>query len=85
MDGLITEEVDGFAGGIWVAWDSRKISVELLTSNEQVMTVLISEGGQPRSLLSIIYASPNFTCRQQLWQLSLGDRTLYQCPLGSDG
>lgn len=71
MDDLITKEAVGFAGGIWVAWDSRKIYVELLTSNEQVMTAIISEGGQLRSLLSIIYASLNFTYRQQLWQYLL--------------
>lgn len=67
MDGFLSVEADGYAGGIWVAWNSNQIEVELLAANAQILTAIISQNGQPTCLFSVVYASPHFSFRQQLW------------------
>ena len=61
FDGFAMLETIGFAGGIWLLWNSSLVQVEVLTQTEQEIHALIQVQSLPISwLLSAIYASPKF-------------------------
>lgn len=64
---LLAMEAVGFVGGIWVLWDETRVVVEEIFSHNQIVTVAIHDPGGEPWFASIIYASPNHLCRQELW------------------
>lgn len=67
MDMVVVEAV-GFARGIWLLWDKSYLTVELISTNDQVLNVGVKEGSHPFWILSVIYASPNPLLLMKLWQ-----------------
>lgn len=57
----------GQAGGIWCLWDSNW-SVEVLVTSFQYIHMRVSWKNQSNWLLTVVYASPNYALRQQLWE-----------------
>lgn len=67
MDGFLASEATGFAGGIWLMWDTNKIQLDPFVLNDQMVIAAVSGIGMSPFLLSIVYASPNPMFRSQLW------------------
>lgn len=65
---VMTVEARGFAGGIWLMWNRQDIEVEEISSNDQILNVLVWEERRAPFLLSFVYASPNILTRAELWQ-----------------
>ncbi|XP_028071512.1 uncharacterized protein LOC114273895 [Camellia sinensis] len=59
----------GFAGGIWLLWNSLEIHCDVLSVTQQEIHACIQVLSQPSSwLFSSIYASPRFNLRKLLWE-----------------
>uniref|UniRef100_A0A2N9HIV3 CCHC-type domain-containing protein n=1 Tax=Fagus sylvatica TaxID=28930 RepID=A0A2N9HIV3_FAGSY len=68
FDGFLCTNTIGFAGGIWVMWNSDLVDVEHLCSTEQEIHVSVKvRGSNTLWLLSAIYASPRRFERRILW------------------
>lgn len=65
-DGIFVEAI-GFAGGIWLCWDADRVHVEEVSTFDQIITELVRDGHHQPWVLSVIYASPNPTVRDALW------------------
>lgn len=57
----------GQAGGIWCLWDMSNWNVEILESSSQMVHLRVSWKGQPKWLLTVVYANPYYVRRQSLW------------------
>ncbi|XP_028089827.1 uncharacterized protein LOC114290144 [Camellia sinensis] len=58
----------GKCGGIWLLWDPFKVIVLALDANPQVIYVKIKRDHFPNWILSVVYARPNPTKRDTLWE-----------------
>ena len=68
FDGAILAETVGFAGGIWLMWNSDRVMVEQLASTEQEIHVEVKVLHSNFSwIFSAVYASPRIVERQVLW------------------
>ncbi|CAL1378455.1 unnamed protein product [Linum trigynum] len=56
----------GFAGGIWVVWDSSLVTITEVDRASQFLHVRVRYG-QVQWLLTAIYASPALVQRRDLW------------------
>lgn len=61
-------DAQGFSGGIWVYWRKEEVTVEPILKEEQYITMTITRNGSMPWYFSAIYASPDPTKRQELWQ-----------------
>lgn len=61
-------DANGFSGGIWVYWRKEEVSVDPIQKEDQYITMTISRNGAMPWYFSAIYASPDPTKRQALWQ-----------------
>ncbi|XP_061367553.1 uncharacterized protein LOC133310607 [Gastrolobium bilobum] len=68
FDKFIVEEAIGFAGGIWVLWDSRKVTVNLLSSKSQFIHMKMELEDSKSFLWTAIYANPNEEIRHAIWE-----------------
>jgi hypothetical protein len=60
-------EACSFSGGIWLLWNSNVITIELLLSITQTITMKVTNVGGQSWLLSAIYASTYSHTRNSLW------------------
>lgn len=58
----------GQSGGIWCLWDDTLWSVSILDTTDQSVHLEVSWKGQPNWLLTVVYASPRYIRRKQLWE-----------------
>ncbi|KAH7864210.1 hypothetical protein Vadar_027048 [Vaccinium darrowii] len=57
----------GRAGGIWVLWDSRKVTVSAVEVTNQVIHATISRADFDDWIFSAVYGSTNPTARDLMW------------------
>ena len=68
FDGAVCSNTIGFAGGIWLLWQSDLVQVEVVSTTEQEIHALIHVSSHSFSwILSSIYASPRLCERLVLW------------------
>lgn len=58
----------GQSGGIWCLWDENIWKVEIIESSNQFVHLRVSWKGQISWFSTIVYASPYYVRRQQLWR-----------------
>lgn len=68
FDGCIRMEAEGFAGGIWLLWRTNEVLINVLSREQQHITVEVTRRGEEPWLLSAIYAAPNHSARLDLWR-----------------
>ena len=69
FDGAIRVETIGYAGGIWLLWNSDRVAIMQLASTEQEIHVEVKVLPSNLSwILSVVYASPKIVERQVLWE-----------------
>nr|XP_023873887.1 uncharacterized protein LOC111986485 [Quercus suber] len=69
MDGAIHTDTIGYAGGLWLLWNSDIVEVELLAKTEQEIHAKVKVRTSRLSwLFSAIYASPRSEERCILWE-----------------
>ena len=68
FDGVFHTDTIGYAGGLWLLWDSDRVEILPLSSTEQEIHATVKVRNSNLSwLLSAIYASPRYAERQVLW------------------
>ncbi|XP_061354128.1 uncharacterized protein LOC133298795 [Gastrolobium bilobum] len=68
FDKVIAQEASGFAGGIWVLWDSRKVAIQLISSTAQFIHMKIVFDNSKSFLCTAVYANPNEDIRHGMWE-----------------
>ena len=64
----IRVEATGYAGGIWLLWNCEEVSVNYLSSSNQVLHAQVRLADNPRMFcLSCVYAEPQPLLRNELW------------------
>ncbi|GLU24163.1 hypothetical protein SLE2022_401190 [Rubroshorea leprosula] len=63
---------DGLAGGLWLLWDNSRLSVDILSTNNQAIHAVIQVSNNPLCPFNWyffgIYGRPQFEIRNMLWQ-----------------
>lgn len=67
LTSFVAVEACGFAGGIWLRWDSSMVDIEVISKNNQTLNVLIKIENGWCWILTVVYASPNPIFRRELW------------------
>ena len=68
FQGAILTDTIGFAGGLWLLWDTNRVEIPNLASIEQEIHVLVKVKSSNLSwFFTAIYASPRFRERKFLW------------------
>ena len=68
FDGVIHTDTIGYAGGLWMLWNSDKVEVKLLSSTKQEIHAMVKVMNSNFSwLFTAIYASPRSAERHILW------------------
>lgn len=72
---MLVVEANRFEGGIWLFWDDSRITLEVVTMMDQMISVLVKDQWEKPWLLSIVYASLKAILRKELWSYirQLGD------------
>lgn len=65
---MLVVEALGFVGGIWLLWDKNLVNVELLSMEDQVVSILVKEPLGCHWLLTVVYSSPKAYVKEELWQ-----------------
>ncbi|KAL5844547.1 hypothetical protein ACOSQ3_010602 [Xanthoceras sorbifolium] len=60
-------EVKGFAGGIWLLWNSNKIKLEVIASSKQSISTLVDDGSGCW-MFTVVYGSLSVNFRRYLWE-----------------
>lgn len=68
FDTFVVSEARGFAGGIWVLWNSGEYTIEPIGIDAQVLNLVVQGGDGSRWILSAVYASPYLPFRNLLWK-----------------
>lgn len=68
LTGLSISDPKGRAGGLWMLWNPELIKVKVIMIDNQVIHAVISRVGYEDRLLSTVYASPNQSMKEELWQ-----------------
>ncbi|XP_028081728.1 uncharacterized protein LOC114283094 [Camellia sinensis] len=58
----------GRVGGIWIAWDTSQVNVRASIVSPQVIHATVHEEDYEEWVLAAVYASPNPSLRERLWQ-----------------
>ena len=66
--GHVRVDAVGFSGGIWIYWQQELVTVHPIIKHEQYITMTISRVGAVPWYFSAIYASPDPSKRNELWQ-----------------
>lgn len=61
-------EARGFSGGIWCLWKSQCPPIRVISSSFFCIHLIINENSISPWYLSIVYASPSISTREQVWQ-----------------
>lgn len=64
---MVTSKVIGFAGRIWIMWDSSILGMILLSCNHQSIIDIVNGGRQVDWLFTTVYASPKRMLQDKLW------------------
>jgi exonuclease III len=81
FDGVIIADTIGFAGGIWLLWNSDRVDVAQLACTEQEIHATIKVRSSNLSwLISSIYASPRVAERKVLWSNLVHTASLHHLP-----
>ena len=68
IDGFITTETIGYAGGLWVLWKKEEAEVDLLAATEQEIHATVKVCYSNLNwFISAIYASPHLVERRLVW------------------
>lgn len=67
FDGYDFCNVQGYAGGIRVAWKRHNIRIDVLRKEFQFMHLQVISQGRHRWFFTPVYASPNENTRRELW------------------
>lgn len=68
FNGAIFANAIGLSGGLWLLWDSSRVSVTELATTEQEIHVLVTPiYSNTLRLLSVVYASSRLAERSLLW------------------
>ena len=68
FDGAYHTETIGYAGGLWMLWNSDRMEVTPLSSIEQEIHAVVKVQNSNSSwMLTAVYASPRTTKRHILW------------------
>lgn len=54
---MLVVEANRFEGGIWLFWDDSRITLEVVTMMDQMISMLVKDQWEKPWLLSIVYAS----------------------------
>jgi len=69
FNGAIHMETIGFAGGIWLLWNSNRVEVVQLANTEQEIHVEVKVFPSNLSwIFTAVYANPRYAERQVLWE-----------------
>ena len=80
FDGAIHTDTIGYAGGLWVLWNSDRVEVSSLANTEQEIHIMVKVRFTNASwLFSAIYASPRNVERQVLWNNLMKVADLHNC------
>ena len=60
-------EGNGFAGGIWMAWKSYCVNIEIIQKHFQFLHIRIKPVSGVSWLFTAVYANPNISLRAELW------------------
>ena len=64
----IRVEACGFAGGIWLLWDVSLFDITYVSSNSQILHVLVyDKSNRDKTELSVVYGEPRANNRGALW------------------
>lgn len=81
FDGVIYVNTIGYAGGIWLLWNSNAVEVTQLASIEQEVHALVKVSSTNLSwIISAIYASPRLAERRLLWHNLTSINSLHNLP-----
>ena len=81
FDGVIHSDAVGFAGGIWVLWNSERVDVAHLASTEQEIHFTVKvHSSSVIWLFSAVYASPRCAERHILWNNLMNVAELHNMP-----
>ncbi|XP_061340576.1 uncharacterized protein LOC133287043 [Gastrolobium bilobum] len=69
FDKAIFEEANGFSGGLWVIWDSKRAKVHPISQTTQLIHMKIEYNQYESFLCTTVYASPREENRQVMWNV----------------
>ncbi|KAM7487447.1 hypothetical protein LguiB_024931 [Lonicera macranthoides] len=58
----------GRVGGIWILWNPSILNMRDMHISSQCIHMIITKNNYEEWLLSTVYASPSFRCRELLWE-----------------
>ncbi|XP_062005875.1 uncharacterized protein LOC133723058 [Rosa rugosa] len=61
------EDANGFSGGLWLLWDESHVKLDVVDSNFQSITSLVTESSDKQWFFTAVYASPDPVLREELW------------------
>ncbi|XP_061373451.1 uncharacterized protein LOC133315793 [Gastrolobium bilobum] len=77
FDKVLVEEANGFSGGIWVMWNSKKAKEQSLSQTSQFIHICIEVGDLKKFLCTAVYASLQEETRHGMWEdVSLLSRSI---------
>ena len=80
FDGVIHTDTIGYAGGLWVLWNSNRVEVSSLANTKQEIHMMVKVRFTNTSwLFSTVYASPRNVERQVLWNNLMKVADLHNC------
>ncbi|KAK9929514.1 hypothetical protein M0R45_026610 [Rubus argutus] len=56
-----------FSGGLWLLWNNNKFTVDVLDAAFQAISLKVTIPGLATWILTVLYASPNCSLRNNLW------------------
>ncbi|XP_030941775.1 uncharacterized protein LOC115966748 [Quercus lobata] len=81
FDEAIHTKTIGFAGGLWLLWNTDRVAVSLLATTEQEIHVSVKvRPSDTQCFLSAVYASPKFNERCILWKNLVNVASLHSSP-----
>lgn len=67
LNRIYVAEACGFSGGIWLLWDDTLLDLEVISINDQIITMAVKNCTLVKWMFSAIYASPKIAFRKDLW------------------
>lgn len=64
---FVCVEAKGYSGGIWIFWRTRTVNLELLTLNDQVISIGVVPGQKIEWVSTAMYVSPLEKYRKERW------------------
>ncbi|KAL6198467.1 hypothetical protein ACLB2K_028256 [Fragaria x ananassa] len=61
------EDATGFSRGLWLLWDDQQVKLEVVDSNFQSITSVVTESSNKQWFFTTVYASPDHALREELW------------------